>query len=349
MNEGAGIQGFKKSDFVAPEQVLGEGFSADDLPPGVRGYIRERAAWPKQLAQSIARVYRLESDGGIKEKKVYVGKILNRLPEEDEIAEQFGPGSYIWIMKFPAADGKEAGLMSDRIEIDEEQGRAAHQAWKRRQGTAESTPAASPAAAPAPFPVASQMGAADILQIMVQAEDRAWARMERMAAIMKSDRPDNPADVLKTAYEGASAMMQKAVETNLGMVKAVQDRGKKEMQRELSDADDQAGEGDGEEEAAIPGVPEWLAPFIPQIKPWLEKLLSGGPAGAAVKTLILSSDQWREVFQDKDKWEQAVGAMRLEFGEERTERALNILLNRRPPAPPPRPPAPPTRGKKGGK
>jgi hypothetical protein len=94
-------------------------------------------------------------------------------------------------------------------------------------------------------------------------------------------------------------------------------------------------EGEEVEEMGAPAdltanMPAWLKPFLPQIETWLGTLLGGGPMGAAVKTLIISSDQWKEIFEDQEKFGTAVAAMEQKFGSERTEKAMNILLNRKP-------------------
>lgn len=321
-----GIQGFKRSEFAAatPEKVFGTNeVSMEDLPGGVRLYLREKAV-DLGTKKVLVNVYRLVDDGGTKIKRVWVGRMkANRKPEDEEIAEQFGGGSYVWILKWNAPDGQECGIISEPIEIDMETGRAAHEAYRRRQG-AESAPAAMPAAAPAPAAQASGFSgdAAALLKIMDAAEERTLARMERIAAMFQGRQGDTPAEILKSAYQGASDMMQAAVKTNLDMAKSVS------KARELIPAP-AAPAPEPEPEPEGPSLPAWLEPFMPQIEKGLEKLLGGGPAASAVKTLILSSDEWREMFNDPEKWGQFVSAAEMNFGSDRTRRALDILLNRR--------------------
>ncbi len=328
MADEKGLAGFKKSEFVDPARVLGDDVRAEDLPSGVRAYMREKSL---NLGgkKAIINAYRLVDEGGLKYRRQWSAKLDdNRVPEDFEIAERCGGGKFIWIMKWEGQDGRESGIVSETIDIDEASGRAMHEAWKRRQAPADSIPAGSSAAVPAaPAAPPGAFDLANILSIMTASEEKTLRMMERMAAITSGQRSDTPAEVLKSAYEGASDIMSKAVETNLQMVNAVRKNQVARMEREAKE-DDPAPADDGEGEDG-PQMPAWLAPFIPQIKPWLEKLLAGGPLGAAAKTLILSSEEWKGIFNDPERWGQAVSAMEREFGTERTSGALDVLLNRR--------------------
>lgn len=330
MSNEKGVQGFTQKDFAAgtPESVFGTSdVRTEDLPQGVRLYLREKAI-DLGTKRVLVNVYRLEDDGGMKEKRIWCGRMKHgRKPEDDEIAEQFGPGAYLWILKWNSpANGQECGIVSEKIIVDEEHGRIVHEEWKRRQAMAAPAAPAAPAAAPA-LPAAVPgvgLDALTLLKFMEAAEDKALARVERIAAII-GGRNDTPADVLRGAYEGASAMMQAAVKTNLDMARSVG----KQLNRPEPEPEPEAGEGDGE--PAGPQLPPWIQAFMPQIEKGLEKLLGGGPLGGAVKTLVLSSEEWAEIFADKDKFGQAVAAMEQRFGSDKTKRALDILLNRREP------------------
>lgn len=320
------IQGFKKSEFVnaTPDKVFGTAdVQMEDLPSGVRLYLREKAVDLGTKKVSV-NVYRLVEDGGIKQKRIFCGRMkIGRTPEDDEIAEQFGGGKYVWILKWQGADGKDAGIISEPIDVDEESGRAMHEAWKQRQAPAASIPAAPVAAPAAPAP---GIDIAGILSIMAATEEKTIASMERMAAIFQGQKQEGPAEILKSAYAGASEMMAKAVENTMAMTRTVHKAQATQLARELEPPEL---EDDEDEPAGTPGVPAWLAPFWPHIESGLGSLLKGGPVGSAVKTLIVSSDEWKAIFQDKERWGQAVSAMEQNFGTERTKRALDILLNRR--------------------
>ena len=316
-----GIQGIKASEFAnaTPERVFGADVHLEELPDGVRLYLKEKAI-DLTNKKVLVNVYKLVDDGGLKNKRVWVGKFSNRKPDEDEIAAQFGGGSFIWIMKWVSALGQESGIVSEPVEIDEDMGRAAHEAWKRRQPSAE--PAALPALA---APAAAPFDAAMLFKVVEATEEKSLARFERMAAIFRGERTETPAEVLKDAYKGASEMMRQAVETNMAMAKSVN---KKNLQS-LSEPEPEPA-GDPEDAGGdVPGLPAWLAPFMPHLEKHLGSLLGGGPVGSAVKTLILSSDEWAEIFADKDKFGQAVAAMERHFGSEKTTKAIDILLNRR--------------------
>lgn len=320
------IQGFKKSEFAnaTPDRVFGTAdVQMEDLPNGVRLYLREKAVDLVDKKVTL-NVYRLVDDGGMKFKRVWCGRMkINRVPQDDEIAELFGGGRYIWILKWTDAAGKESGIISEPIEIDDESGRALHEAWKQRQAPAASTPA-GPAVAPPQ--AAPGIDIAGILQIMAATEEKTIASMERMAAIFQGQKSEGPAEILKSAYAGASEMMAKAVENTMALTRTVNKAQVAQVARELEPPDDDPEE---DETTGAPGVPAFLLPFWPYIEKGLGSLVKGGPAAAAVKTLILSSEEWQDIFKDKDKWGQAVSAMEQNFGTDRTKRALDILLNRR--------------------
>lgn len=331
MSDEKGIQGFKKAEFVNPERVFGEGFQADDLPDGVRAYMREKAL---NLGgrRAIVNAYRVVDTGGLKLRRKWAARMDdNRVPEDYEIAERCGPGQFIWIMKFEGVDGKDQGIMSDTIDIDEDSGRAMHEAWKRRQASTDSTPVA-PAAVPAAS-VSNPMGFGmeSILKIMAATEEKTLATMERMMAMANSNKSETPADVLKGVYEGANAMMQKAVETNLQMVNQVRKSQSEVLAREAeaiapkADPEDE----DGAEGGDGPQVPEFIKPFMPMLEKGLAKLLGGGPQGALTKALILSDDEFQSIFSNPDKWGQLVAYLERTHGSEKTKAAMDILLNRR--------------------
>lgn len=329
-----GIQGFKKSELdVDPEKVFETNdFRAEELPEGVRLFLREKR-FDIPGKKLLVNVYRIVDDGGLKERRIFVGKMEARKPEDHEIAERFGKGSFVWMMKWVGGDGQERGLLSDRIEIGEE-GESLHREWLRRQnGDAGISPAGSasgsPPAAQSPAAVAPAFGALDILAIMEKAEDKAMARIERIMGMMQGRQSESAGEVLKEAYKGANEMMAKAVQTNLDMVRVTGKHAQEQMRAMSLPAPEPAESVlTNEDEPAI-DLPPWLKPFLPLIEKGLEKLFAGGPIGSAVKTLILSSDEWQEIFNDPEKWGQAVAAMERQYGSEKTRKALDILLNRR--------------------
>lgn len=323
VNEDKGITGFKQSEFAAatPDRVFGaDDVRTEELPDGVRLYLKEKAI-DLGTKKVVSNVYRIIDDGGSKNKRVWVGKIPNRKPEEDEMADMFGGGQYIWIMKWVGKDMQERGIVSDIITIDSEFGDAAHAAWKRKQSAPAVAAPSLSVAAPAPAP-AFGGDAAVLLQIMEAAEERTFARIERIAGLFSGNRSETPADVLKSAYQGASDMMRQAVETNYTMAKSVNRANQLAVQK--------AEEGDTS--ALQPGadMPGWLQAFMPHIEKGLGKLLDAGPVmQGAMKTLIISSDEWAQIMSDPEKQGQAIAAIERTFGSEKTRRALNILFDRK--------------------
>lgn len=332
------IQGFKKSEFdVDPAAVLGSEVRIEDLPDGIRLYLREKSV---DLATKtlICRVYRLKYDQGVKARRVYMGKFINHVPQDEDIAEQFGPGAdgtdaeYIWIAKWTNAMGQETGIVTEPIIIGAES-RHVHEAWLKKQAgkVADSTPAASPAAS-APQterPAPSGMEQMEMmLRIQAQAEEKTMNTFERIALIMRGQAQESPASILKDAYQGASEMIQSAVKMNLDMAKSASNKAKDDMEREGLEDDDED-EGEQQVPQGSDPIPAWLKPHIGTIGNYLENLFKGGPVGSAVKTLILSSDEWKEIFADKEKFAQSVAGMEMAFGAEKTKKALDILLNRR--------------------
>jgi hypothetical protein len=320
-----GIQGFKQSEFNngTPEKVFGSDFRIEELPEGIRLYLKEKAI-DVPIKKLVINIYRLVDDGSLKNKKVWVGKIVNKKPEEEEIAERYGGGSYIWVGRWLAADGAERGVISEPIEIDEDMGKKMNEAWLRKQAAVEaSAQPAQPAVVQSVAPSSFGSDAATMLKIMDAAEEKTLSRIERIASIFQGRQNDTPGDVLNKAYQGASEMMQRAVQTNLDMAKAVNKANQLALQ-----PPDAKGDEEDEEVMSGPKMPSWLSPFMPHLEKGIGKLLEGGPMGNAVKTLILSSDEWSEIFNDKEKWGQAVSAMEQHFGSEQTRQALDILLSR---------------------
>ena len=324
MNDEKAIAGFKRSEFAnaTPEKVFGPDVRIEELPEGVRLYLREKAI-DLNTKKCVVNVYRVVDDGGMKNKRVWVGKINNRKPDEDEIAERFGGGDFVWILKWLSADGQERGILSEVITIDEDFGRAAHEAWRRKQSADIPPAAATVPAATAPAAGGFGNDAAALMRLMDAAEERTLSRIERIAHIFKGSQSDTPAEVLKTAYQGASDMMRSAVETNLNMAKAVNKANQNTIAKPAAEEKEEPAVETGRE------MPEWLSAFMPHIEKGLSKLLGGGPIASAVKTLVISSEEWQDIFNDPEKWGQAVAAMEQRYGSEKTRAALDILLNRR--------------------
>lgn len=317
------VQGVKRSEMDADPTDVFETTSdvrVEELPDGIRLYLKERAI-DLSTKHIVFNVYKVEDAGGLKVKKKWVARFINHRPSEDEIADQCGGGDFVWIGKWIGLDNKERGVLSETICIDEEMGRAAHEKWKRAQGgAAASTPAA--AAPSLPAPAAGGFDVMTLLKIQDAAEEKTLARMERMAAMFKGQQA--PAEILADAYKSANEMVNNAVEMNMKMAAKVNTSALKALEPP------EPPEPEAEAEPEGPELPIWLKPFMPQLEAGLEKLLSGGPLASAVKTLVLSSEQWQEIFGDKDKWGQFVAAAEMKFGSDRTNKALDILLNRRP-------------------
>lgn len=322
-----GISGFKRKDFTTADRVLGQEVRIEELPDGIKFFIRGQAI---NIAERriVVNLYELiREDGGLKLRRDHLEKFNNRIPEEEEIALKYGPSEegYIWIAKWLDPTTGEKGIMSEPIRISEKW-RPRHEAYKRKMaGEAEAAaPAAVPAVAPAVAPPGG-IGPMEIIRLMQEGEERALRNMERMANIFRGNGSDAPVSVLKEAYGEAAEIMRKAVETNLDMAKKVSRKAAESMEPEpVYEEPDPEPEPDPME-----AVPAFLRPFLPQLEQWLGTLIGGGPMGAAVKTLILSSEQWNEIFGDKEKFGQAVSAMEKHFGTERTQKAMDILLNRR--------------------
>lgn len=332
MNERAavpeeGILGFKKADFTTPDKVLGQEIRIEELPDGIKFFLRGQAV---NLSEKriIVNLYELvREDGGAKLRREFLEKFINRIPEEEEIALKYGPSEegYIWIAKWRGATGDEKGVMSDTIRVSEKW-RARHEEAQRKARGVESLPAAPSPAAPAPAPAA--WGPLEVMKLLQEGEDRAFRNMERMAGIFKGANGQAPEAVMVKAYEAAGSIMERAMESNLAMGKKVSKVVERRIEGE-DDPDDGAVAGGAPEPDPMEAVPAFIRPFLPQLETWLGTLLGGGPMGAAVKTLILSSEQWKEIFGDKEKFGLAVAAMEQHFGSERTQKAMDILLNRR--------------------
>jgi hypothetical protein len=325
-----GISGFKKSDYVSPEKVLGPDVRIEELPDGIRFYLKGQVVnlGEKRIVVNLYEMMR-EPDG-LKLRREHLEKFNNRIPDDEEISLKYGPSEegYIWIAKWRDIGGAEMGVMSETIRVSEKWRGRFEEHQRKSKGLAADSAQSLPLAHIPAVPQAPALGPMEIINMMNAGEDRAFRNMERMAAIFKGNHQDVPSSVMEKAYESAGAIMQKAMESNLQMGKAVD----KVIKRNMEPVED---EGEEVEEMGAPAdltanMPAWLKPFLPQIETWLGTLLGGGPMGAAVKTLIISSDQWKEIFEDQEKFGTAVAAMEQKFGSERTEKAMNILLNRKP-------------------
>jgi len=324
-----GVKGLKNSEFVDADQV---GITKEDraqLPDSVKFYLKGQAF---QLANKkvVVNLYELRDlPGDTKMDRQHLEK-MNFIPDEEYMALNYGPtaegsAGYMWIGKWWDESG-EKGIVSETIIISEKWRRRyeAHQAKLDGQAAGVKPAAGASASLPAAgSKPAGEWGPLEVLSLIQQGEERAYRNLKMCAEIFRmGNHNETPADVLAGAYKGANEMMMGAVKTNLEMAKAV------------GRATQEALEGVDEIEpvpAVEPGpsVPAWLEPFLPQLKSGLEKLLGGGPVGAAAKTLILSSDEWKTIFSDKDKFGQAIAAMEARFGSDKTGKALDILLNRR--------------------
>ncbi len=320
--EDKGIQGIKKSEWKTAREVLGDDAPADVLPASLRLYIKERALDIAGRKLGV-NLYRMLDDGGIKEKRSWVHDFGPEVPDEKRINELFGPSKYIWIAKWTTHDGKESGIVSEPVIIDEAC-RPAHEAYQEKLRALKPVTLAPAAPLPVVAPAAPSGGIdiGGILAIMAAAEEKTLSTMERMARMFKP--AETPADVLRDTYKAGNAMMKEATDVAMSSYRAVTAKAKAEMNAKPDE--DEGGEKDGADPDSVSGM---VKTFLPEIKAYLDKLIGGGPVGAAVKTLVLGSEQWKEIFQDKEKFGIAIAAMEQEFGSEKTERVLDVLLNRR--------------------
>lgn len=314
-----GIEGIKGSEYKDLSEVLPDNVRADTLPEGVRAYIKERGLVIPG-AQLTVSIYRL-LDGGTKGRRSWVGNYEggDRLPEPLNVCQVAGAGDFFWMAKWDGPQGKENGLVSDVIRIeDTAANRAIHDAYQAKLA-AKSAPAGLPVAA-APAPASGMgIGVEGILAIIAAAEEKSLKTFERIMALAKP--AEQPMDILKGTYKASMDMMKEASDMTVNAYRSVTSKAKAEMNKEPAD------EGDGE--AAPESFGDVIKTFIPEIKLYLDKLIGGGPVGHAVKTLVLGSDEWKEIFQDKEKMGIAIAAMEQEFGSEKTEKAMQILLNKR--------------------
>ena len=330
-----GLIGYKKEDFVDPKLVLGD-HAGIDLPADIKFFLKRGKNPSGGIEKKVALYELIREEGGLKLRLSHVGSYLNRIPDEDEIALNFGPSAegYKWIAKWLNGNGDEVGMQSETIIISEKW-RARYEANQRALKTKASEEIA---AANAPVAVvhspaaAAAFGPMEMLAFIREGEERAVKMMERLSVVLKNT--EGPSSVMEKAYDAVGRFLEKGMESNMLIARKVAENAKDLIDRSLDEDDEDEKE---EAETALPagpssGMPAWLEPFMPKIQDGLAHLLGGGPVGAAVKTLIVTSDDWKKIFNDKEKFGEAVEAMKMQFGEEKTEKALNILLNKRPEA-----------------
>lgn len=311
----ASIKGFKQSDFKRPSEFFEDGKVPDGLPDSIRLYIRGKNVDVRGKHLSI-NVYRLVSGLGTKERKDWVGRIEgNDVPEDHDIGLRFGPGRYVWIVKWVDPVQGEKGLISDEVNIAED-AREAHLAW-RAANQGQGSPTASPRpleALPAALPVAPGLNdPLAVLRLVQLGEDRALDQIERINKILLG-RPSQAANEgpVVDAHKKAAKIMEEAFEYKAKALEAVH---AKETPLEKEEA-----------------VPPFLKPFMPLIEKNIDKLLGGGPVAEGMKEVILSTEEFARIMADPQQMAVMADALRLRFGAERTEGALRFLLDDAPKA-----------------
>lgn len=338
---GPGISGIKKSEFVSAGDVLGPDFRLEELPDGVRFYIKGQQVnlANKRIVVNLYELRRVE--GGLKLRRDHLEKFINKIPDDDYIALEYGPCApdvegYVWMGKWNDLDNKENGILSETIFISE-RWRDRHEAHKRDKALKAGIPVPAaggvPGSAPAPAAAGQAQDFASMMALLQQGEDRAIRNMERMAAVIKGSQNETPSEAMVKMSEAMGKVFEKTVESQLQTVRKVSEQSTRALEKlDEDDEDDEDENGEGDLEAAekqSTGIPAFLLPFIPKIESALGHLLGGGPVAAGVKALIVSSDEWKQIFADPEKWGQATAAMEEKFGAERTQKALAILLNAR--------------------
>lgn len=324
--------GFKKEDYVDPEKILGVPAAEMDLPSDIKFFLKRNKNPPGGIQKKVYLYEMIREEGGLKFRLDHCDTFLNRLPEEEEIGLRFGPSDegYRWIAKWLDINGNEVGMQSEIIRISEKW-RARHEAYKRSEATQLAPPAA--AALPViPSTGNTGFGPMEILAYLREGEDRAVKMMERMAGVLKS--VEGPSAVMEKAYDAVGRFMEKSMQSNMKIADKVAEDAQARIDRSSPmDDEDEEDETAAAPPAAGDGMPVWLKPIMDKAADGLGHLLGGGPTAAVVKSMIISSKEWKEIFADKDKFSTMTAAMREEFGDAQVEKAMGILLNKRPEKP----------------
>lgn len=321
-----GIIGMKKSDYRDPSEVVGGPVNENDFPGDIKFFLKHKKN-PVGGIQKRVELYELiRVDGGLKLRLEHLETFTNRIPMNEEIALNYGPSpeGYKWLAKWLDRNNDEVGVESETIMVSEKW-RDRYEAFQREK----KAKSAAPVAVAVPAVSTGMSTAMEMIALINQGRREALEDMERMSRVLKDS--GGPASVMERAYEAVGKFMEKTMESNMMIAKRVAENARESIERDGQVDDDEEEELPAAAEAAKPadGFGEMLKLFMPKIQEGLSHLLGGGPVGAAVKTLIVTSDQWKEIFADKEKFSQATEAMRLQFGEEKTNKALDILLSRR--------------------
>lgn len=325
-----GIIGVKKSDYVTPERAIGVDPDDKSIPEDIKFFIKQGLTMPGGIRKRVELYEVIEAEEKMKYRLEHVETYDDRLPERDEIGLNFGPAKigYKWIAKWIAPNGERVNMESEVILISEKW-RDRYEAHKKmKQAEADAKAAAVSAPAPAAG-VSGQFGPMEMFAFIREGEERSIKMMERMSLVLKST--EGPSEVFVKAYDAVGKFLEKSMESNMMIARKVADNAKAMMDPPEVEEDEEEEEEVGQAASGpSDGIPAWLAPFMPKIQDGLAHLLGGGPVGAAVKTLIVTSDDWKKIFADKEKFAEATEAMKIQFGEDKTKRALDILLNVRP-------------------
>lgn len=328
-NEERGVTGIKASEYAGSEEVFGPDVHFQELPEGIKLFIKGQAL-DLNTRRVYGDLYRLVDDGGPKLRREHCEAFTGNPPAESYIGEVYGPwkDGYVWMAKWVTFDGTEKGIKSQTIYIADVW-RDRHEAYKKKQRAAADAVASSQAP-PAPAPVASSQGFSmrDFLDMQAAAEEKALSNIERIARILGSNKQETPTQVMESAYKAAGEILTKAVDNNISVLK----NQTAATIRKMDELDDD-GLDDEEDETAPSApmagssqVPEFLAPFMPLLKPWIDKLTGGGVVATAAKTMILSTDEFRAIATDPEKRTQAISCFEATFGREKTEKAMKILF-----------------------
>lgn len=236
----------------------------------------------------------------------------NEIPDTHTIGIKFGSGRYLMIVNIPPGK-KQRKLTTSRLFT-----LGAYYDELKRAEQGRAFLAGPGGGATIPRPLAVQAVAAPV--------DASLAIMERLlqmlAPILQAalqPKPSPGAEIVQ-AYQGLNHILREQAMENAGLIS---DMARKNAGMAL----EYDGEGVEPLEPAKPSVLETLIPFIAQIA---EKILGGGPQGAAAAGMVKTIPGFKQVMSNPQEVKGIIAYLDKQYGVDKTNIMLQKLKIKRP-------------------
>lgn len=295
-------KGMKSEDFVSLDKLIGdEAESVGGMPQSVHFYIKEQLAFLYKRNAKFS-IYRIEKNPGEQKETLAFLEDLSDIPEEEYLKSKYGGGRYRWIARWTEEDGRK-GVLSEPISIAND--------FRVRP---ESMGGAPQFQAPATVSAPSNTSNVDPYELSLRMFDRMGAMMERLIP-----KRESGLELVDRLAEKLAMMSMKQYERDLKLGENV----KKTLIESVKAQED----FDEEKPSSEIAIPAWLKPFVPVIQEAIPALLGGGLTGKFAKTALLGSDDFTQIMQDPERWNELLKAISGMYpdGAEKVMKIVEIL------------------------